>query len=252
MKNPMDTHPSLEMHFSNSHDPSLQYSPFWRQSLNQTALIRVLQHVNIKSSSRTQGRKWHRKSESNWATARKDPEWTTRGQSTRTSGSSWDISFSHLSQMATTFNALKFKPTEKMPEQFLLPRKQWCQVLLPSVAKAQEQTEQVGWKYGQTVANCSPPLMEDMGVYLRMGHIIRIAKIRGWGNWYFCVCHTVPPLLLYDNSVFIVRNNNRKSSPKSRPVGLAGLIGHVKNIVSHVIFSGCVWHHPRFIRSSHL
>lgn len=119
--------------------PSLQYSPLWRQSLNQTVLIRVLQHVNIKSSSRTQGRKWHRKSGSNWATALQDPEWTTRGQSTRTSGSSWDIRFSHLSQMATTFKALKFKPTEKMPEQFLLPGKQWCQVLLPSVAKAQEQ-----------------------------------------------------------------------------------------------------------------
>lgn len=81
----------------------------------------VLQHVNIKSSFRTQGWKWHRKSGSNWATVLKDPEWTTRGQSTRTSGSSWDISFSHLSQMATTFNALKFKPTKKTPEQFLPP-----------------------------------------------------------------------------------------------------------------------------------
>lgn len=82
--------------------------------------------------------------------------------------------------------------------------------------------------------------MEDMGVYLRMGHIIRIAKIRGWETD-ISVCATlVPPLLLYDNSVFIVRNNNRKSSPKSWPVGLACLIGHVKNIVSHVIFSGRV------------
>lgn len=81
----------------------------------------VLQHINTKSSSRTQGWKWYRKSGSNWATVLKDPEWTTRGQSTRTSGSSWDISFSHLSQMATTFKALKFKPTKKTPEQFLPP-----------------------------------------------------------------------------------------------------------------------------------
>lgn len=76
--------------------PSLQYSAFWRQSLNQTVLSRVLQHVNVKSSSRTHGRKWHRKSGSNWATVLKDPEWTTRGQSTRTSGSSWDISLKPL------------------------------------------------------------------------------------------------------------------------------------------------------------
>lgn len=78
----------------------------------------VLQHVNIKSSSRTQGWKWHRKSGSNWATVLKDPEWTTRGQSTRTSGSSWDISFSHLPQLATSFNALKCRrqSSSSLPE----------------------------------------------------------------------------------------------------------------------------------------
>lgn len=118
MKNPMDTHPSLEMHFSNSHDRPSNTVHF--EDKVSTRLNRVLQHVSIKSSSRTQGRKWQ-KIWSNWATALKDPEWTTRGQSTRTSGSSWDIRFSHLSQMATTFKALKFKPTEKMPEQFPSP-----------------------------------------------------------------------------------------------------------------------------------
>lgn len=71
-----------------------------------------------------------------------------------------------------------------------------------------------------------------------MGQIVRKAKIRGWGK---VSSRCLRPTSLHSfpmTHVFVAHNSNKILHSRSWSVRLACLISHVKNIVSHIIFSG--------------
>lgn len=125
---------------------SLQYSPFWRQSLNQTVLIRVLQHVNIKSSSRTQGRKWQK-------------IWKQLGHSTEGSRMNHKgAEHTHLRfQLRHSFQSFISDGHNFQGSKIETPWKDARAVPSPGssgvkygclCSKGSRATDQVGWKYG--------------------------------------------------------------------------------------------------------